>query len=170
MPTNDLDNNEPRRRRRPASTAPDTVTIGYKGPNGLILQNFFMEEFQEQVMGGGTRTSKRAVRIEETYTICGNSLDISKMTLGEVPNLIIGGYGITSGIPRVFWEEWLRTNANSHIVKNGLIFAMDSDAAVRKRAAEGAKLRSGLEPIDPAAPNTAAPDMRAIQRGTTAAA
>ncbi len=168
--SNDLDNTEPRRRRRPASPAADTVTVGCKLPSGLFLQNFFMEEFQEQVMGGGTRTSKRAVRIEEIYHVCGNSLDISKIALGEVPNLIIGGYGITSGIPRAFWEEWLRTNKDSHVVKNGLIYAEDNDAKARKRAAEGARLRSGLEPIDPTAPNTAAPDMRSIQRGTQTAA
>jgi hypothetical protein len=168
--SNDLDNNEPRRRRRPASAEPDTVTVGCKLPNGLLLQNFVMENYQEQVMGGGTRTSQRAVRLEETYRICGNSLDISKMALGEVPNLIIGGYGITSGIPRVFWDEWLRANKDAAYVKNGLVFAEDSEARARKRAAEGAKLRSGLEPIDPLAPSTAAPDMRSIQRGTQTAA
>ncbi len=170
MAPNDLETNEPRRRPRPASRAVDTVIVGCKLPNGLLLQNFVMEEYQEQVMGGGTRTAKRAVRLEETYRVCGSSIDLAKMALGEVPNLIIGGYGITSGIPREFWEEWLRTNARSDIVKNGLIYAESSDAKARKRAVEGAKLRTGLEPINPDAPNTAAADVRAIRRGTTAAA
>lgn len=153
----------------PVSRASDTVTVGCKLPNGLILQNFRMEDYQDQVMGGGTRTAQRSVRLEETYRVCGSSIDIAKMALGEVPNLVIGGYGITSGVPREFWEEWERTNKNTPLVRNGLIFAMPDDARARARAAEGAKLRTGLEPIDPANPGAASPELRKIQLGTMSA-
>lgn len=168
--SNDVETNEPRRKPRPVSRAPDTVYVGCKLPNGLILQNFRTEEYQEQVMGGGTRTARRAVRLEETYKLSGNAIDIAKMALGEVPNLIIAGSAITSGIPRDFWLEWERTNRHSHLIKGGLVWSENTEAGARKHAIEVAKLRTGLEPIDPNAPNAADPSVRRIQRGTTAAA
>lgn len=168
--TNDTTTNEPQKPATPVSRASDTVWVGCKLPNGYILQTFHMEDYQEQVMGGGTRTAQRSIRHEETYRLCGSSIDIAKMALGDVPNLVIGGYGITSGIPRDYWEKWLSVYKDTPLVKNGLIFAQPDEMCARARAAEGAKLRTGLEPIDPANPGAAAPDVRRVQPGTREAA
>lgn len=133
-------------------TSADTVTVGCKLPSGLVLQIFVMEDYRAPTPGGGYHVEKRARRLPESYTLNGNAMDVSKMSVGDVPHLIVGGYGITPGIPKDFWEQWLTDNEQSDLVKGGFIFAQPNETEARARARDGAKVRSGLEPIDPAAP------------------
>lgn len=62
---------------------------------------------------------------------------------------IIGGFGLTEGVPRDFWIEWLEKHKALDFVKNGLIFAYEEAASARDRAKDSAEIQNGLEPIDP---------------------
>lgn len=141
-----------------------TVAVASKMPNGLILRLFRMEPFREPVLGGGYRESERAVQTGDEYTLHGTAFSIEQAKLGNFPrHQTAGGFSITTGIPRDYWDEWLRQNEKSDMVRNGLIFAYDSEQRTRDAAAERDKVRSGLEPLDPDNPP---PDVRRVRRDT----
>lgn len=123
-----------------------------------------MEEYQVPHPNGSFAVARRAVRNGPEYKLNGFAVDLGKLTAGNLPeHLIIGGYGLTPGVPRDFWEKWLEDNRDSALVKNHLIFAQPNEASARDAARERAGLRSGLEPMDPEKlPN----DVRRVQKAT----
>jgi hypothetical protein len=126
---------------RPVSGT-DTVTIACKIASGVQLRLFEWVEAAEPLPGGGTRTIKLAME-RETFTLKGCALLHPALPQGP------GGYALTHGVPRAFWEEWLKNNHDSMLVKNGLVFAANSEARATDQAKEQSELKSGLEPIDP---------------------
>lgn len=64
---------------------------------------------------------------------------------------IVGGYGLTEGVPKDFAEAWLTKNADLAPVKNGLVFIQSSMKEARAEAADRRTLKTGLEPVDPMA-------------------
>lgn len=141
----------------------DTVYVACKLPNGIVLQCDEMVEHREPVMGGGFKEVKVARRTGETYRIAGNALDVEKIKAGEINHLVIGGFAITPGIPKEFWDRWYEQHKHMDIVKGGHIYAHTQDASVRDYARDGQKLRSGLEPIDAENPQAI---VRGIKPGT----
>lgn len=122
-----------------------TVSVACKMPSGLILRLFRMEDYSEPVMGGGTRTSQRAVQVDEPVRIHGVAVPF-----GRFPRTpIIGGYAITPNVDAEFFAEWLKQNAEHDVVKNNLIFTHDKPDFVEKRARDNEKRLSGLEPLNP---------------------
>lgn len=105
------------------SNSTETVTVGCKLPHGLIL---------DLTVPG---QPPRRVRIR-----------------GRNAARIIGGYGITPGVPKAFWDEWRKKNAALPFVKNELIFAEADAASARDHAKDNEKLTTGLEAIDPNKP------------------
>lgn len=71
---------------------------------------------------------------------------------GSHSSRVIGGYGLTEGVPADFFEAWLQTYADSPAVTNGLVFAQENAADVRAQALDQADIRTGLEPLDPTKP------------------
>lgn len=124
---------------------PGTVTVACKLPNGLRLRVSKMEERQELVMGGGTRTVQMAVRIGEPVIVAGNAHPVHKAPTSQ----IFGGYALTHGVDADFMALWMKQNAGHPAVVNHLIFVHDKASMVEGKAKEYTKQRSGLEPIDP---------------------
>lgn len=62
---------------------------------------------------------------------------------------VIGGYGITSDVPKDFFEKWMAEHKEHPAVKGQLIFAHAQDASVVSFAKEHAELRHGMEPLVP---------------------
>jgi hypothetical protein len=122
------------------------VTVGCKIPNGIILQLSTMEQSTEPVMGGGHRDVKIGRKVGERYVIKG-----PRLKLGEVPTFVMaGGYALTIGVvPEDFWNEWVRQNHDSDIVRNEFVIAHKSVDDVESHCANNAALRTGLEPMDP---------------------
>lgn len=121
------------------------VTIACKLPHGLTMRIFDMAEASEPVMGGGSRTVKRAVELPARVTINGwshpqNSAPHATMS---------GGYALTNGVDKDFWDKWLAQNKDSDIVVNKLIFAHEKEGSASAQAKEQAEIRSGLERINP---------------------
>lgn len=99
-----------------------TCIVGCKLPHGLVCQ-IFSDDLKSVV---------------ESHTIKG---------MNDVR--IVGGYGLTEGIPTEFMTEWLKRNKSHPAVANGSIFIHTSVQGAQARAKEGREIRSGLEAIDP---------------------
>lgn len=67
---------------------------------------------------------------------------------GNNSTLVIGGFGITEGVPKDHFDHWMRTHKDHPSVVKGLIFAHVQKNSVEAIAKEKAELRSGLEQID----------------------
>lgn len=129
------------------------VTVACKLPHGLVLRVFEFEETQEPVMGGGTRTAKRAVQRGPRVVINGNATDrgpnprLKQVVDGTGAN---PGYALTHNVDKDFFDAWLKQNADSDVVVNKLIFAASQPDRVADKAREMVAIKSGLEPVDPA--------------------
>ena len=127
------------------SSAGAKVTVACKLPHGLILRLFEMESANEPVMGGGYREVKRARQTGSTVRVNGNAVPF-----GVRPDHpIVAGYALTHGVDKDFFDEWMKQNRDSDIVKNHLVFAYERAESARDAAKDHAKQRSGLEPIEP---------------------
>ena len=135
-----------------AETGTATVTVALKHPTGIIIEAFTQDVAHEPVMGGGTREVTVFRSTGKQYTINGN-----RAPFGVRPDFdIVAGYGLTHGVPKDVWERWLEQHHDSPLVQNNLICAHESVDHVKDEARDGAKLKSGLEPMlqkgDPRAP------------------
>lgn len=142
-------------------TSGETVTVACKLPNGLVLRNYEMVDFDEPILGGGKKTTKRAIAKGEPFTINGTALN-----KGDRPEyLIVGGYALTPGVPKDLFDAWLKANKDSKLVKSNLIFANPTENDARDESKEKKAIRSGLEPI---VPNSDSRIPRGPQKITTA--
>lgn len=160
----DLDTTElPVRRTRAAAATGDTVTVGCKLPNGLTLRVFDWHSYEEPNSGGKMRKIARQ-RVEAgEHTLNGNVFSMEALQSGDITHRVAGGFGITTGVPRDFWDLWMEQNKGTQIVREGLVFAYESEQGAVSKAREYEGLRSGLEPIDPDRPPR---DVRNVKRGT----
>ncbi len=126
-------------------TGTETVTVCCKLPGGLRMRLFKNNKLTEPILGGGAREFTMAQETGDEFVVAGWSHPQNRASAVELS----GGYAMTTGVPKVFWDEWLRQNEKSNIVVNGLIFAADKEADARKEAKANLKVRSGLERLDP---------------------
>jgi hypothetical protein len=145
-----------------AASSGETVTVACKMPNGLILRLFRMEDKTIPVAGGGHQTVKQSVATGDEFQVNGPALDLVRLQREGAPDFAIaGGYALTPGIPKDFWDEWLRQNERAQYVQNKIIFAYEKPESARAAAIEHKGVRTGLEPIDPEKPPN---DVRRVQR------
>lgn len=125
----------------------ETVTVACKLPHGLRLRLFDMVDASEPVMGGGTRTFKRAQEIGEPVVIRGyRAMPFLEREEGaKFPN---GGYALTPGVDKEFWEKWLEQNQDLEAVKNNLVFAAGKTENARAEAVGFVDQLCGLEPMN----------------------
>lgn len=123
-----------------------TVTVACKLPNGIVLHVDEMVESQEPVMGGGTRTTKVARRLEQTFYVKGNAVPVDMRAKHQITDQ---GYALTPGVDADFFAKWMEQHKNSQMVKNKLIFSAAGRDEAEGKSVENAKARSGLEPLDP---------------------
>jgi hypothetical protein len=125
--------------------AKDTVTVGCKLPNGLVLRLYRSEEVTVPVSGGGIAKEKRARQVGGDVQLNGFA-----SVFGEAPKaLVIGGYAMTPNVDSAFFEEWLKQNKGSDLIENKLVFAHKTEASAKDQAKDQAKVHSGLEPLSP---------------------
>lgn len=142
---------------QPVETSPpspanstETVCIACKMPNGLQLVLHREEEYDEPMFGGGTKRVKRFLPIPDTEVVLrGPGRSISMMPADQVDQFAPGGYGLTPGVPRSWWENWLSRNRDSHIVRNKIVFASADTPRAAAQAREQREVQSGLQPVDP---------------------
>jgi len=122
-----------------------TVTVACKLPHGLWLELTEPVEHPEATPGSEKRTITMHRRTGKRVRINGNAVAV-----GQAPrHPIVGGFALTHGVDADFWAAWLKQNTLNSLVTAGLLFAHEKPEHAQKRAGEHAKLRSGLEPLDP---------------------
>lgn len=145
---------------RPATTG-DTVTVACKMPHGLLLRIFDWEDFDEPMRDGTMRQGRRARDTGEHFTVRGTwtaSAGQAYMPQNTaVAELLPGGYALTSGVPKDFWDRWYEQNKHSSLVRERVIFAYASHTTVTEEAAKLRAVQSGLEPLDRANPGARMP-------------
>lgn len=72
---------------------------------------------------------------------------------GSTSSRVIGGHGITYDVDAEFFDAWMEAYADRAMVRNGFIFAHDKAADTKAEAAEKENNATGLEAVDPDAPN-----------------
>lgn len=130
---------------RPRAKSGQTVTVACKLPHGLALRLYDMVETNQPVMGGGMKVVKQAQQLPGEFMINGNA---HAQNAGPACQ-ITGGYALTPGVPKDFWDRWLEANKGSDMVRNNLIFAHEQTSSADGEAREKEKVRSGLERLDP---------------------
>lgn len=110
----------------PAQTSGDTVTVCSNYPRDLKFM--VPDNFGRQV----------------AVVIKGNATNLRGKEKGIIP---IGGYGVTTGVPKDAWEWILKHRPDDEFIKKGLVFATTA-AKARAAAKERAELRHGFEPAD----------------------
>ncbi len=80
----------------------------------------------------------------------GKAVETQRILLkGKNSSHIIGGYGLTQGVPKEAFERWLAENQKRAFVRNGSVFMESNKERARKAADERRDERTGLEAIDP---------------------
>lgn len=122
-----------------------TVTVACKIPNGLIIHIEKREKTVEPSPAGG-RTIEVGRRIGEPIVLNGPTNALT----GQPPaHQIVSGYGLTHGVPKDFWDKWIKDNAGLDVVVNGLVFAHEKREDAEAQARDQKSLRTNLEPLDP---------------------
>lgn len=147
----------------------DYVTVACKMPNGLVLQLEQKVEIREPLPSGGVREVTQWRRTPDVIEVKGNAVNFESLRRGMQMPAIEGGFGLTHGVPKAFWDQWLEAHKDDDIVRRGLIFAVKTEQEARKEAATRSDIKSGLEPINPDDPGKFASDTRRIQVGTMTA-
>lgn len=65
--------------------------------------------------------------------------------LGANSSSVIGGYGLTEGVDKDYFDTWLKEHANQPYVKGDLVFAQAKTNSAQSKASENAKVKTGLE-------------------------
>ncbi len=125
----------------------NTVSVACKLPNGLILQLYKMETRSEATMMG-FRDVKVAVPVGERITLNGNAVHVDRAPKHEIMN----GFGITRNVPAEFFTQWLKDNHDMKAVREGMIFACDSNGRMADESRDKQSIRTGLEPLDTSKP------------------
>lgn len=121
-----------------------TVTVACKIPNGLLLQLEKRETVIVPSPAGG-RKEEVGRKVGEPVKINGFAIALT----GNPPDHEIhGGFGLTHGVKKDFWDAWLKQNEDLDIVKNGLIFAHEKRDNAVAQARDMRTLRSNMEPLD----------------------
>lgn len=126
--------------------AGETVTVACKLPNGLALRVFNMVDKDEHVMGGGVKTVKVAQEIADRVILNGWSHPQNHGSVHQIE----GGFALTPGVDKQFWDKWLEQNKESDVVRNGLVFAHANTNSAASASRERKDVRSGMERLDPA--------------------
>jgi glutamate synthase domain-containing protein 1 len=107
----------------PKLSSGNTVSVGCKIPNGIHMDFLTPGKPLRRVTLRGTNASR-----------------------------VIGGFGITENVPKEFFDEWMRLNAEHPAVVNGFIFSMNKTNDAEARATEMKAEKNGFEPLDPDKP------------------
>jgi hypothetical protein len=75
---------------------------------------------------------------------------------GSNSSAVFGGFGLTDGVPKDFWEAWKKEHAHMPYVKREQIWAIKDRRSAQDKAIEMAEIRHGMEQLnqngDPRAP------------------
>ena len=132
---------------------PKFVTVASKIPQSIEVQLCAPKTARVTGQFGSVEETVH-VKHGQTYIIRGTSYPSGQAPKGfprraEMIEDQGGGYALTHKIPADFWDEWLRQNADTEMVKNHLLIAHADVDDLASDAADFAKVDSGLGPLNP---------------------
>jgi hypothetical protein len=116
-----------------------TVTVACKLPNGLHIENRTADASSPSGYGAPARVT--LVGSEHRRDEMGNPIHAWEMS---------NTFGLTPNVDADFFDQWMKENAESPLVKNRIVFAHGKDT--RGMTAEFKDVKTGLEGLDPKAP------------------
>ena len=132
-------------------TAGDKVVVASKLPFALELQ--LCDSREEQRQDRATTWVERVYyKTGEIVVINGTSHPRGAPPEGVTwpdPPQTVAGAALTFGVPKAFFDEWMKQNAKTDMVKNGLIFAAAKRDTVVGQAREKKDGLSGFEALRP---------------------
>ena len=146
--------------RRPSTDATTaTVTVACDLPCGHILQIYHTEEVEHTLPNGRVITENNSTLDLQAgqFALHGSAIDLGAVAGGSLPDfrMIKGdtpgaGYGLTTGIPRSFWERWLEQNKQSPLVTGRHIYAAGTESRAASEAKDYREFKSGFQGLNPA--------------------
>jgi hypothetical protein len=126
------------------------VIVASKLPMAIELQHCEMREVVRRVRETVWKDNE-AAKVGPIVRINGTAYPRGQPPEGfrDRPTMI-GGYALTFGVDRAWWEKWADQNKDAPFVANGLVFAVKDRADVMARAkGELQGVTSGLDPVVP---------------------
>jgi len=121
----------------------DTVTVALKWSSGIWLIGWRMEESVEPSPAGGRK-------IEVAREIGRHFIRGYARGLERNGKSLDSCFALTYGVPRDLWDNWLKFNHDSWLVKEGLIFATShTDNSIDDQIKDHDHIRTGFEPLQP---------------------
>lgn len=129
------------------------VIVASKLPFNLEIQLCRPQESRVTGQFGSVNETVH-VKFGEVLLICGTSYPVNNVPKGfpKPPGMIedeMGGYAMTVGMPADFMREWMKQNADTDMVKNGMIKVHAELESLESDAREHAGISSGLGPLNP---------------------
>ena len=98
----------------------------------------------------GPRTIKQWFRTGDVVRVRGTAYPAGTAPEGyPAKPPMSGGYALTHGVDKDFWEAWVRQHAKAPYVLSGMIMAYEKPDSIAGATRERAGELSGLEPLDP---------------------
>lgn len=135
-----------------------------------IQHTKIVEKFEQNMQGG--RNVREAERVGNVVRLRGTAYPRGTPPKGfPPPPEMMNGAALTRGVDKDWFDEWLLQNKLNPVVQNKMVFAAETDDALRGESAELSKFLSGLEPIDPTSkdpriPNSTRGEVENITAGT----
>lgn len=125
------------------------VTVACKIPTGLELQHCTPTKWIEETPSG-SRERLRYDRVGPTVFVRGTAYPVGTIPKGYPSRpIMVGGYALTPNVDADFFDEWIRQNKDTDMVRNRMIFAYARRDDVVGEARENKDRQSGLEPLNP---------------------
>lgn len=125
-------------------TGTDTVVVGCRIPQGMLCVVHEKRSVREN-LPAGYHTIEQWFPTDKMFFVRGPAHGQNEGPRG----MAYGGYAITRGIRRDWWEAWLEQYKDLEVVKKEMIFAYPSLAETRDCALEHKTMKTGLERLDP---------------------
>jgi hypothetical protein len=121
----------------------DTVTIGCKLHNGYILEVGYQ-------LTGKTADGKTVARYmrEPNYKRVVLKGSNAHNQAGIQTPMSVARVYLNRGVPKDFWDQWLKEHKSSYFVRNGIIFEAKTEAEAQLKAIESEGAPPVLEPLD----------------------
>ena len=159
MPDNDtMQRREPAKAVQRPATGTDTIAVLCNLPSGIILQIYDVEEVVSFLPNGREiRENMSTVNLDygqyalngvaefSTLAIAGRDVPDYRVIRGATPGT---GWALTTGIPRDFWERWLKDNARNPVVTGEHVKAANTESRAVSLAKDLKDSKSGFQPLN----------------------
>jgi len=121
--------------------AENTVTIGCKLPGGLVIE----VGYKVEATGADGKKFTKLQKTDKYRRV------VLKGWHSGVPDgvIVLANHqpkpGITRGVPKEVWDEWVKEPSHASLVEQGIVFVATNEADLQAKILDARKAKSGLE-------------------------